>query len=92
MSYTLENLADFIHWLRQPDPRVISLQPSEAKRTERTVNTISSAVCGFYEFQERIGATEAVDVYRYQFQPRRKYKSFLYHINKNKEVRVVLHK
>lgn len=87
---TLENLADFIHWLRQPDPRAISLQHSEAKRTEGTINTILSAVCGFYEFQERIGATEAVDVYRHQFQPGRKYKSFLHHINKSKKVRTLL--
>lgn len=87
---TLENLADFIHWLRQPNPKVISLQPIQAKRTERTINTILSAVCGFYEFQERIGATEGVDVYRYQFQPGRKYKSFLHHINKGKKVRTLL--
>lgn len=87
---TLESLADFIHWLRQPDPRIISLQPIESKRTERTINTILAAVCGFYEFQERIGATERVDVYRASFQPGRKYKPFLYHINKGKEVRTKL--
>lgn len=83
---TLENLASFIHWLRSPEPKVISLQPIQAKRTERTINTILSTVCGFYEFQERLGAIEGVDTYRYQFQPGRKYKSFLHHINKNKEV------
>lgn len=87
---TLENLADFIHWLRSPDPKVVSLQPQQAKRTEKTINTILSAVCGLYEFQERIGATVGVDAYRYQFQPGRKYKSFLDHINKGKEVRTRL--
>ena len=87
LEVKLENLADFIHWLRSPDPRVVSIQPQESKRTEKTINAILAAVCGFYEFQERNGATEGVDVYRYQFQPGRKYKSFLHHINKGKEVR-----
>lgn len=87
---TLENLADFIHWLRQPNPKITSLVPVEARRTERTINTILSAICSFYEFQERIGLTDALDVYRYQFQPKRKYKSFLHHINKGKKVRTLL--
>ena len=87
---TLEHLADFIHWLRSPEPKVISLQHKSAKRTEKTINTILSAVCGFYEFQERIGATAGIDTYRTSFQPGRKYKSFLHHINKGKEVRTQL--
>lgn len=86
----LEKLADFIHWLRSPEPKVVQIQPVVAKRTERTINTILSAVCSFYEFQERIGTTEGVNAYRYQFQPGRKYKSFLHHINKGKEVRTRL--
>lgn len=87
---TLEKLAEFIHWLRTPDPKVVSLQPQQAKRTEKTINTILSAVCGFYDFQERMGATEGVNAHRYQFQPGRKYKSFLHHINESKEVRTKL--
>lgn len=90
LEITLENLADFIHWLRSPDPRVTPIQPQESKRTEKTINAILAAVCGFYEFQERLGTTESVDVYRYQFQPGRKYKPFLHHINKGKEVRTRL--
>ncbi len=87
---TLENLADFIHWLRSPEPRVASIQPKQAKRTEKTINAILTAVCGFYEFQERLGATKGVDVYRYQFQPGRKYKPFLHYINKGKKLRTRL--
>ncbi|BDA71594.1 integrase family protein [Calothrix sp. PCC 7716] len=87
---TLENLADFIHWLRSPDPKVVSLQSFKAKRTEKTINTILSAVCGFYDFQERLGAIEDVNAYRYQFQPGRKYKPFLHHISKSKEIRTRL--
>ncbi len=90
MEVTLENLADFIHWLRCPDPRIVSIQPQEAKRTEKTINAILAAVCGFYEFQERLGIAKDVNVYRYQFQPGKKYKPFLHHINKGKEVRTRL--
>ncbi len=90
VEVTLENLADFIHWLRSSQPKVVSIQPTESKRTEKTINAILAAVCGFYEFQERNGATEGIDVYRYQFQPGRKYKPFLHHINKGKEVRTRL--
>ncbi len=90
VDVTLENLADFIHWLRSPQPKVVSIQPTVSKRTEKTINAILAAVCGFYEFQERNGATKGIDVYRYQFQPGRKYKPFLHHINKGKEVRTRL--
>jgi len=83
----LEKRADFIHWLRSPDTKVIPLEPQKAKRTERTVNTIITAVSSFYEFQERIGEVEAIEAFRYQYQSRRKYKSLLHHINKSKHVR-----
>lgn len=87
---TLEDLADFITWLRRPDPKVVSIQQQESKRSEGTVNVMITAVCGFYDFHERLGNTEGVDAYRDQFQPGRKYKSFLHHINKGKETRTRL--
>lgn len=83
----LEKRAEFIHWLRSPDPRVVYLQQQQARRTERTINTIMAAVYSFYEFQEQIGATETVDTYHYQYQSKRKYKSLLHHINKSKPVK-----
>lgn len=83
----LERRADFIHWLRSPDPKVIHLHPIKAKRTERTVNTIMTAVNSFYEFQERLGSVEKVETNHYQYQGRQKYKSLLYHVNKSKPVR-----
>ncbi len=90
VEVTLENLADFIYWLRSPDPRAVSIQVQEAKRTEKTINVILAAVCGFYEFQERIGATKGLDVYRTCFRSGRKYKPFLHHINKGKKVKKLL--
>lgn len=87
---SLEDLADFISWLRRPDPRVVSLRQQEARRLESTINVILSAVCGLYDFHERSGNTDGVGAYQMQFQPGRKYKSFLHHINKGKETRTRL--
>jgi site-specific recombinase XerD len=43
----LEKLADFIVWLREPVPGAISMRSYEARRKERTINKILSAVYGF---------------------------------------------
>ena len=89
-SVTIENLADFINRLRNPRPGVISLQPQESSRSEKTINRALTCVCGFYEFHERIGSSSGVKAYRYQFQPGRKYKPFLQGIAKTKEVKTKL--
>ena len=89
-SVNLEELSNFIHWLRNPNSNVISIQPQASKRCEKTINHCLTTVSGFYEFQERLGAFEGGDVYRYQMQPGRKYKPFLHHISKGKEVKTRL--
>lgn len=86
----LEKLSNFIHWLRNPNKSVVSIQPTVSLRSEKTINHCLTTVCGFYEFQERLGAIEGVDAYRYQMQPGRKYKPFLHHISKGKEVKTKL--
>ncbi|BDA69113.1 integrase family protein [Rivularia sp. IAM M-261] len=83
-------LANFILWLRSPNPRIISIQQQEAKRTERTINTILSAVYNFYEFHKRNGTVNSVDAYRYINPANRKYKPLLYEMSKNKAVRTKL--
>lgn len=87
---TLEQLSEFVHWLRSPEPNVIHIQPQTARRSEKTINLIIKTVSFFYDFHERIGEVEGVDIYSYQFKPQRKYKSFLHHINKSKEVKTNL--
>ena len=84
------DLADFILWLRSPDPRVISIEPQSAKRTERTINTILSVIFSFYEFHQRNGTVKAIDAYRYINSPNRKYKPLLYEMTKNKAVKTKL--
>jgi site-specific recombinase XerD len=86
----LESLADFIHWLRNPNKGVISLEPQVSTRSEKTINHCITTVCGFYEFNERLGVLEGIEAYRQQLQLGRKYKSFLHHISKGKEVKTRL--
>ena len=86
----LEELSNFIHWLRNPNSGVLSVQQFVSKRSEKTINHCLTTVCGFYEFQERIGASDGVNAYRYQLQSGSKYKSFLHHISKGKEVKTRL--
>lgn len=87
-SVKVENLAEFIFWLRSPDPSVVSLQQQEAIRCEKTVNLILTVVGGFYDFHHRLGTFEGVEnFYLYQLQNRSKYKPFLHHITKSRTVR-----
>ena len=78
------HLADFILWLRSPDPRVVSIEPKEAKRTERTINTILSAVYSFYQYHQRQGTARNLELYKEVKILNPKYKPLLYEMTKNK--------
>lgn len=86
----LDQLAEFITWLRRSDPKTVSTQAQESQRTEGTINVILSAVCCFYDFQYRVGNVRDLKVYGSQFAPNRKYKPFLHHITKGKPVQTRL--
>lgn len=84
-------LADFMSWLRNPNPQgILSIQEQEAKRTESTVNLILTSVCMLYDFHEKTGKVPHIPLYRSQVMPGRKYKSFLHHITKSKAVKTRL--
>lgn len=83
---TLEKVADFIVWLRRPDPGVLSIERQEAKRTEGTINNILSAVYGFYDFHHRLGNVRDLEGFGAQVFRGRRYKSFLHHVTKGKPV------
>ena len=68
LEVNLEQLSNFIHCLRNPNKNILSIEAQVSKRSERTINHCLTTVCGFYEFQEQIGATEGVEIYRYQLQ------------------------
>lgn len=86
----LSEFAEFVHWLRQPEAAIISVQPQEARRSEASINVILAAICTFYDYQERLDGNPGPALYREQVQPNRKYKSFLHHINKGKPIRTRL--
>ncbi|MEG4070839.1 tyrosine-type recombinase/integrase [Microcoleus sp. Pol11C2] len=86
----LSDLANFVAWLRNPQPKVAHILQQEAKRTEATVNAIITSVSMFYDYQERLGVVEDIPLYKTQVQSGRRYKSFLHHINKSKPVRTKL--
>ena len=91
LEISLDQLSNFIHWLRNPTPGVISIQAQVSKRSEKTINNCLTTVCSFYEFHERLGNYEGTNTfYRNQLQPGKKYKSFLHHISKGKETRTKL--
>ncbi|MEH2086092.1 tyrosine-type recombinase/integrase [Nostoc sp.] len=83
-------LAEFMAWLRSPNPQVASIQEMVAKRTESTVNVILTSVCMLYDFHEKTGKVPHIPLYRSQVMPGRKYKSFLHHITKSKSIRTRL--
>ena len=86
----LEQLSEFIHWLRNPDPGTIPLHPKQAKRSEKTINHALTTVTSFYEFHERLGTTKGVEAYRLGVQRGSKYKPFLHHISQGKLTRTRL--
>ncbi|MBL1178657.1 tyrosine-type recombinase/integrase [Pantanalinema sp. GBBB05] len=87
----LVELADFMVWLRSPNPvGVMSIQELQAKRTESTVNAILASVRMLYDFHERTGNVPHIPLYRSQFTSGRKYKSFLHHITKGKPIQTAL--
>lgn len=49
-SINLNDLEDFAYWLRVGDTDVVSIQPVEAKRSEKSINRAVTAVTGFYDY------------------------------------------
>lgn len=86
----ISDLAEFVAWLRNPQPLIASLQEQQSKRAEASVNAIVTSVCMLYDYQERLGVIKGIPVYNSQMQPGRRYKSFLHHINKSKPTRANL--
>ncbi|QHV47527.1 tyrosine-type recombinase/integrase (plasmid) [Bacillus cereus] len=86
----LEDLADFVGWLRHPytSLNVASITPVKSKKTEKTVNLTITAVTNFYDYlyrNEEISKDMNEKLMRQIYTGgRTRYKSFLHHINKNK--------
>jgi integrase/recombinase XerD len=60
----LSDLENFAYWLRVGDTsKVVSIQPINAKRTEKTINRAITAVGGFYEYHT---ANKTVDFKQFE--------------------------
>ena len=80
-------LSNFVGWLRNPyeNNKVVSIKPTKAKRTEKTVNLTITVVTNFYDYLYR---TEEIDndmveklMKQVFIRDENHYKGFLHHIN-----------
>jgi integrase/recombinase XerD len=83
-------LSDFVGWLRNPykSNKVFNIQPTKAKRTEKTVNLTITVVTNFYDYlyrTEEINNDMLDKLMKQVFTGgHTHYKDFLYHVNKDK--------
>jgi integrase/recombinase XerD len=88
---TLDDLAGFVLWLKNPyrSLKVLPVQPVTQARTNTTINQCITAVAGFYDYLWRRDelATDLNEKTRSYLPARtRSYKSFLHHITKGQLV------
>lgn len=89
-SVRLEDLVEFVAWLRSPygSTNVASIRPIRAQKTEKTINLTITAVTNFYDYlyrNEELPKDMREKLMRGIFTVgRRRYKSFLHHVQKDK--------
>lgn len=87
-NVSLEDLSEYMHWLRVRDTKVVSMQPVKAIRSEKTVNHAMTAVHTFYEFHLHLGNVGSDKRFsRFNIPLGGRYKSFLMGIAKAKPKR-----
>ncbi|PEZ27327.1 transposase, partial [Bacillus thuringiensis] len=92
MEITLQDLEVFVGWLRNPynSHKITPFKEVKAKRTERTINLTITVVTAFYDYLYRNQELEADVRDRLMkevfMEGRRRYKSFLHHVNAGKPV------
>lgn len=89
---TLNVLIDFIEYLRNPyeNNKIVSFKLTTSKRTEKTVNLITTVITNFYDYLYRTEEcnNNLIEKVMKQVFCRRysNHKDFLYHINKDKSL------
>lgn len=89
-TVNINTLSNFVGWLRNPykNNKVVTLKPTKAKRTEKTVNLTITVVTNFYDYlyrTEEINNDMVDKLMKQVFTGGHKhYKSFLHHVNKDK--------
>jgi integrase/recombinase XerD len=82
----VEDVSEFVRWLRAPGDNVIVLDAWAARRSEATVNRHLAAVFGFYDFHARTGVPLADSLVAWRRVPRGSFKPFLHHVTKGRPV------
>jgi integrase len=82
----VEDVSEFVRWLRAPADNVIVLDVSASRRAESTVNRHLAAVFAFYDFHARAGVELAASLVAWRRVPRGSYKPFLHHVTKGRPV------
>ncbi|QEZ68712.1 transposase (plasmid) [Paraclostridium bifermentans] len=86
---TFNELSNFIGWLRNPicKDNVRLLKEQDAIRSESTVNHIMSAIISFYSYVDRLEDIGISNSIQKDYNGPKKFKSFLYHTDKNKTLK-----
>ena len=82
----VEDVSEFVRWLRAPADNVIVLDISASRRSESTVNRHLAGVFGFYDFHARAGVELAASLVAWRRVPRGSYKPFLHHVTAGRPV------
>jgi integrase/recombinase XerD len=86
VSAEVEDVSDFVRWLRAPADNVIVLHACAARRCEATVNRHLAALFGFYDFHARTGVAVADSLVAWRRVPRGSFKPFLHHVTKGRPI------
>lgn len=82
----VEDVSEFVRWLRAPAENVIVLDVSASRRTESTVNRHLAAVFAFYDFHARSGVELAASLVAWRRVPRGSYRPFLHHVTAGRPI------
>jgi integrase/recombinase XerD len=82
----VEDVSQFVAWLRSPGGNVIVVDESSAIRSEATVNGHLAALFGFYDFQARPGVVLAADLMAWRRVSHGSYKPFLHHVSRGQPI------
>lgn len=82
----VEDVSEFVRWLRAPADNVIVLDISASQRSEATVNRHLAAVFAFYDFHARAGVELADSLVAWRRVPRGSYKPLLHHVTAGRPI------
>jgi integrase/recombinase XerD len=90
-TVTLDDLGDFVLWLKNPSRslKVLPVEPVAQARTNRSINHILTTVAGFYDYlwrQDDLASNLPEKTRTYLPAHARSFKSFLHHISRDRLV------